>query len=304
MPYYHVTYTQLNLDSPTAQPDASVQRKGKPKGLWYAEGEDWIKVLNDLEEEDDVLAKRFNMTRPPRGVRLKYEFPLDGKFVDDINTPALDKIFRLTSANMDAFESKFQTYFTKKLSEIKRDIEYYNRRFAEKKAEMKKKPNERDLNKSKEPSPTLITISLKKSADARTPYLTAAELTELKMLEGTEKVSGAAVERAVQNKLYTLITSPDPPPENSRIFTVLRLVQYGDYYEEVMKPVWGGIDYDKSLFTDELKAKYPYIQYVEIPSGCLWHPKEVMPGYVPTPVQGGKRTRRKKLRKSTRRRKQ
>jgi hypothetical protein len=294
MRYYHVTYTQLNLDTPTAHPNTRVKKKGKPVGLWYAEGEDWIKVLDTLEKDEDAFAKEINMSRPPRGLRLKYEFPLDGKFVDDINTPALDKIFRLTSANIDAFESKFQTYFTKKLSEIKGDIESYNVRVAQAKSI-----------KLKQPAPTLIMISLRESADARTPYLTAAELAELKKLNGDKKVSVAAVERAVQDKLYTLITSSDPKSrENSRIFTVLRLVQYGDYYEEVMKPVWGGIDYDKSLFTDELKAKYPYIQYVEIPSGCLWHPKEVMPGYVPTPVQGGKRTRRKKLRKSTRRRRQ
>jgi hypothetical protein len=285
--YYHVTYTPLNFDTPTASPNPRVKNKGKPVGLWYAEGEDWIKVLDTIEEDEDKFNERLRIRRPPRGPRLKYEFPLDGKFVDDINSPTLDKIFRLTSANMDAFESKFQTFFTQKLSKIQQDIEYYNRRLAE-----REKPKDiRDPKKSKPPSLATIMLPLQKSVDIRTPYIPT-----------DPAMSGTAYWRAVQAKLYELITNRQSGEENGILFTTLRLIQYGDYYEEVMRPIWGGIHYDVSLFTPELKAKYPYIQYVEIPSGCLWHPKEVMPGYVPTPVSGGKRTRRKKLRKSTRRR--
>jgi len=235
--YYHVTYTPLNFDTPTANPNPRVKRKGKPVGLWYAEGEDWIKVLDTMEKDEDAFVEKNRLTRPPRGPRLKYEFPLDGKFVDDINSPTLDKIFRLTSANMDAFESKFQTFFTQKLSKIQGDIEYYNDRVEKRKTEIKK---------SRQPPLATIMISLDKSADTRTPYIPRESA-----------MSGAEYSRAVQAKLYELITNPQSGEENGTLFTTLRLIQYGDYYEEVMRPVWGGYSLRYIVVHYRVEGKIP-----------------------------------------------
>jgi hypothetical protein len=51
-----------------------------------------------------------------------------------------------------------------------------------------------------------------------------------------------------------------------------------------MSKQWGGIHYDSSIFTPEIEAKYPFIKWVEVPSGCLWQPLSVMPTYVPHPI--------------------
>ena len=68
------------------------------------------------------------------------------------------------------------------------------------------------------------------------------------------------------------------------LFDVIRNFEYGNFLSEKMQPVWGGIHYDASLFTPELQAAYPFIQYVEVPSGCLWQPTRVLAGYTPAPI--------------------
>jgi hypothetical protein len=67
-------------------------------------------------------------------------------------------------------------------------------------------------------------------------------------------------------------------------FDGVRNLEYGNFLSEKMQPVWGGIHYDASLFTPELQAAYPFIQYVEVPSGCLWKPTRVLAGYTPAPI--------------------
>jgi hypothetical protein len=49
-----------------------------------------------------------------------------------------------------------------------------------------------------------------------------------------------------------------------------------DYYREFMAPKWGGIFFDASLFTEELKTKHRWIHDLEIPSLCLWKPLDVL----------------------------
>lgn len=49
-----------------------------------------------------------------------------------------------------------------------------------------------------------------------------------------------------------------------------------DYYEVVMAPVWGGILFDESLFTPDLKATHRWIHDTEVASLCLWNPVDVL----------------------------
>lgn len=240
--YYHVTNKELNLDQPSSYPTPRLIMFGKPIGLWYAPDTAWI----DRELKEGTPTYKY-----------KYEFPLEGKFVDDISKPDKTKILRLTSANIDTFERSFEPYLSEKRKTVK---------------------------------PRLYVIMLNSIYSSYKALLTDEEKLTIKdydkflLKHATSFVKGS-------------MTHP-------KISTAIRLIEYGNFLNEKLKPIWGGIDYDASLFTDDLKAKYPFIKNVEIPSGCLWHPKDVMPDYVPKIVQGGQRTRRNKLRKTTRRRRQ
>lgn len=278
MPYYHVTDTRLNLDQPIVYPNSRMKWNGKPVGLWYAPDTTWI----ELEKTKGVHPYAF-----------KYIFPLEGKFVEDIETPGLDRIFRLTSRNIDTFEAKFQPYFLANLYKALRD---------------EKKPYDVILNKLSERADGLV---IKRDEIVQSD-VRAWMIEELNKHVGDElkvevKTGPQTLEEMLQpKKTETIIIQPMNRNRgtigNRRLFDAIRLIEYGKFFDAVMKPIWGGIDYDASLFTDDLKRQYPFIVQVEIPSGCLWHPKDVMVGYKATPVTGGRRTIRKKLRKSTRRR--
>lgn len=241
--YFHVTNTELNLDTPNASPSRRTTWRGKPVGLWYAPGTAWI----DREEKIEN-----------RSYTYKYEFPLkEENFTEDINSPAISKIFRLTAKNIGTFEEKFTSYLAENLRTVKAK---------------------------------LYLIPLSRLDDFRTDE------------EKQNRVQGKKYDQLLLEDITNF--KKGLPVKHPKISIAIRLIEYGKFFNTLMEPVWGGIDFDASLFTEELKAMYPFIEQVEIPSGCLWHPKEVMPGYIPRPVQGGKRTRRNKLRKSTRRRRQ
>jgi hypothetical protein len=118
--------------------------------------------------------------------------------------------------------------------------------------------------------------------------------------EKQARLQGVAAQRPIMARVADAMAGR---PTDPRVCIAIRLVSYGFFFDEKMRPVWGGIDFDKSLFTPELTETYPFIEHVEIPSGCLWHPNKVMKDYKPVDLlatKGGKRTRRK--RKLTRRR--
>jgi hypothetical protein len=56
----------------------------------------------------------------------------------------------------------------------------------------------------------------------------------------------------------------------------------GRYYVERMSKVWGGINFDKSLFPEVL-VPGTWQCYMERPSGCLWHPAAVFGSDTPPP---------------------
>lgn len=193
----------------------------------------------------------------------KYVFPLEGKFEEDITKPDKTKIFRLTASNIEAFEKTFEPYFEKKLR--KTPVSIYQRML-------------------EKPYPDLRTQEEKDNPKLRYGVTGSVETLARLLMDRIQAVK-------------------DGKPTDPTLTQAIRLVEYGEFLRETMKPMWGGIDYDESLFTDTLQAKYPFIEQVEVASGCLWHPKEVMKGYTPVDVlapKGGKRTRRN--RRFTRRR--
>lgn len=93
-------------------------------------------------------------------------------------------------------------------------------------------------------------------------------------------------ERDISGYIQEIRGSLDPTGFSGyiKLFDVVRNLEYGNFLSEKMQPVWGGIYYDTTLFTPELRAAYPFIQYVEVPSGCLWKPANVLAGYTPIPI--------------------
>jgi hypothetical protein len=278
MPYVHVTNMPLVFDDKTNYPNSRMKIFGKPIGLWYALGTEWIDTETSKGKES---------------YKYKYEFPLDGKFEENIEAPQRTKIFKLTAINIESFEAQFKPYFLAKMYKTLRDD---------------KKPYNTELTYLVERARELTSRDID-SKDIRT--LLIQELTKNIGIELDVEVKPPKVqtfqEMLQPKKTERLILTRELLPiakgtvTSPRLLNAIRNIEYGNFLAEKMKPKWGGIHYDASLFTDELKSKYPFIEKVEIPSGCMWHPKEVIPEYSPVSVQGGKRTRRRKLTKSTRR---
>jgi hypothetical protein len=188
---------------------------------------------------------------------------LEGKFEEDLTKPDKTKIFRLTASNIEAFEETFNTYFQEKVR--KTPVRTYQRML-------------------ERPYPDLRTQEEKDNPKLRYGV----------------KGSAGTLERLLMDRIQAV---KDGIPTDPALSRAIRLVEHGEFFDEKMKPVWGGIDFDESLFTDTLQAKYPFIEKVEVPSGCLWHPNKVMPGYTPVDLlaaKAGRRTRRR--RRLTRRR--
>ena len=52
--------------------------------------------------------------------------------------------------------------------------------------------------------------------------------------------------------------------------------QLAMFFRMSLAPQWGGILFDKSLFTSELTTAHPWIRDLEVESLCLWHPTQIL----------------------------
>lgn len=57
----------------------------------------------------------------------------------------------------------------------------------------------------------------------------------------------------------------------------------GLFFQSFLADHWGGIFFDTSLFTDELKKEHAWIFNLELPTLCLWHPTRIL-GLIPGTV--------------------
>jgi hypothetical protein len=294
--YYHITNTPLVLGDRFSHPGYRLVLSGKPIGLWYAAGTTWIR--HETERYAYV-----------------YKFPLEGKFVEDIKTPDRTRIFHLTAENIEAFEETFRPYYLSHLYRALRDKEENLYEIA------LKTVAERRGYPLFSPEEEVLVNKFQTSKKINRKILVPTIIREF-LIRELSKYPGMEIDVYKRPATLAEVSNPAPPKrvtlstsmsssrgftEHLKMFDRIRLFEYGKFFEEVMEKQWGGIDFDVSLFTDTLKTQYPFLVEVEVPSGCLWHPAQVMAGYEPTPVEpptGGKRTRRKRLRKSTRRRKQ
>jgi hypothetical protein len=307
-----------------------------------------------------------------------YNFPLKDSFETDINKPDVSKIFKLTSSNIDAFEASLKPWLIEKFNNefgTVKDTVYYSylnsrhvNHFQKDFAYVVK-----EFLASKGIAPQLLVDNRKGheadndnvTLDKYLRYMVQACLIKL-LTEGGVSLNDLKQRGTFQNTPHAVGLTvkefkvafknakpdaffPDGLTKNITLCDHIRMYEYGRYLDAVMSKQWGGIDYDESLFTPELEAKYPYLPYVEVPSGCLWQPTMVMPTYVPKPIAvlglartqadaaeltasvpdpykkqlyiatisngnlvmlkkgtvgGGRRTRRKKFRKTTRKHKQ
>jgi len=339
--YLHVTTDPLTdlVDRYTGF-SLTTAHYGKPLGLWYAPGYEWVKRMDRLKSWDivqgegdtvyDPFPKILELytrvlegpeiplipagTTPLAGVSGKphyvYKFPLTAaSFESDITKPDETKIFTMTSDTVASFEAQFTPYYLGSL--------YYKLAGSLYEAMLEKQ------NVKFEPSEIPVVIEFLRSkgiaADASTLYkfrkymaqafvirelmklplpmrlpvekdrMYAMDVQEIVDTEITAEMiqrratfrdaKAAGFPRGVTGALYA-----DGFTGHLAMFDRIRTAEYGDFLRNVMSKVWGGIDYDESLFTDPLKQKYPFLPYVELPSGCLWRPKKVLADYTPTPT--------------------
>jgi hypothetical protein len=218
-----------------------------------------------------------------RTLHYVYKFPLEeAAFVDNVDAPNKTKVLRLNSSNISTFEERFQTYYNEELPRRVYTNSYYDIILPRVLGGIFFK-TEQDMTVVKEflvskgfPPEDLNPNKYKK-------YVIRAIL--MKMLnDKTPRPFKDNTSAGISKKFTTVNLDPSGFTGDVEIARNIRLIEYGRFLEVNLEPNWGGIHYDESLFTDELKSKYIFLEYVELTSGCLWTPALVMPGYIPTPI--------------------
>ena len=208
-----------------------VRQFGKPTGLWYAPGYEWVKRMDRLQSWDIVQQEgAFVIDMPFPKIREFYTGVLENTQIPDGTGPGIPVTrAKRPGEAYDPPAPRPHYVYSLPLTDASFELDMTN------------------------PDPTKI---FKLTADTILLFETAFQSFY------SERVPGSAERADVATRLRT----------------------YGDFLADVMEPAWGGIDYDQSLFTDPLKEAYPFLPYVEIASGCLWKPNQVLAGYTPTPT--------------------
>lgn len=316
--FTHITntpFTTIDVNSYT-KVARQVMFFGKPLGLWYAPDLVWVKRMDSVKSWDITTSKERPGTIPhildyytsvlekkeiPSGtegdvgsqmVHYMYNFPLKDAFETDINKPDVSKIFKLSASNIDAFEASLQPWLTAKYAkEFSSTITSYEMYLSARQSRYFEKDTSDVLeflaSKGIAPSdPTYLDKYLRYMVRACLIKLMGGDLREMGTFQNNANSLGLTVKefKPAFKKAGPGAFYPDGLTKNIDLCDRIRMYDYGTYFQEVMGKKWGGIDYDQSLFTPELETKYPYLPYVELPSGCMWQPTNVMPNYAPKPI--------------------
>jgi hypothetical protein len=285
---------------------------GKPLGLWYAPDMEWVKRLDSIKTWDITAEKSKVGTLPfvldyytrvltnqeiPMGtasdvgyreLHYVYNFPLKDSFETDIGKPATNKIYKLTATNIEEFETAFKPYYIEKLlSELKRPITRYEINLNARMSTFFKGDESKVLAflATKGITPTTdVNKYLRYMIRAFLIRELGANAKEEGTLRNDADAFGLTKKEFKSAVKSPLAVYPDGMMGTIELFNRIRMLEYGQYYEDVMRKQWGGIEYDASLFVPDIESKYPFLPYIEVPSGCLWSPQDVMPTYTPKPI--------------------
>lgn len=318
--FLHLTNVPLKEISARGPVSMSPLFYGKPIGLWYAPNFEWARRLDRIGEwaitasdratrgpytftleyyekvfgkvdiptytPGDVL-KRFPQPQLPH---YAYMFPLADTFA---TTPALDRIFNLKKSTVPMFLDGFEVYYKEAL---KKEVRRVQNKFWERiraKGDILHEPEIAEVEaylRSQGLNPAIHS----KGVNAYLPFLIQGflidELLRLGMSEeevrsiGTIRSWGSEMVQAVLKQGAGKFQFPIGFKVKTGLFTRILLTEMGHYFEDVLRGIWGGIQFDASLFDGSLDKELPMLKWVEVPSGCMWHPDRVMVGYTPKPV--------------------
>ena len=121
---FHVSFKPLTRLRAAGQPSKAEFATGKPVGLWYAKGTDWLPIMNrdlgapianavsmelGLQAMVNAAAENDMASIYPEDIyiyRLQIE---ESHYTDSIIQPATNKVLRLSAANLDAFVNGLYT---------------------------------------------------------------------------------------------------------------------------------------------------------------------------------------------------
>lgn len=117
----------------------------------------------------------------------------------------------------------------------------------------------------------------------KTHFVYQAAIPSSRFVETFDSPSPSSVYRLTAPALDAFLARVDPWYDTTVSETTPRYPKekafpgrLADYFRESLAVTWGGVFFDASLFTEELKAKHRWIRDTEIPSMCLWKPVDVL----------------------------
>jgi hypothetical protein len=266
---------------------------GKPRGLWYATGLEWVDrmtkveawgvteehenfpytraIYNKVEKQNlqsvGILNELNYKRAAPRSGRPHYVYDLTidpSLYSEDIHHPSREKMLLLTPSSLEQLYKEFYIPFQEKyireqhhagllaglessLSHAR--IEYYTFK--------------KDEDKMK-----LYGKLLKYLYDTK-------QLTKLMMKRYEGKDSGEIQLDSDKYKTILLdnMIAGKLPIEGFLYDTFLRI--WGNFWNDLIRKEWGGIDFSHALFKEEYQKQHPefgFLKYVEIPSGVYFKP--------------------------------
>jgi len=289
---------------------------GKPRGLWFGPGFEWIermqkyghwnwvgsiadpgKATHTLNYYESVFGPKPIPNAEPNAelrpnwdkgrVHFVYNLPIrPDQLTDDVHAPALDKVLIFSETNREEILKLYNSYLdnerSKELSQYKPEVlvpEFYRERLE-------------GLHHLEDTYRRLVA-----EGKPGTPFY--QELHEdyersLTYLCATNVLTAAMKKRCPGKPEYTTKTVPFSEKSTVEltkaalrgdlpligVYRNIRNIIWGRFYRD-MESKWGGILFDKSLFQDKYNEELPFLKWLEAPSGCLWHPEILFAGQTP-----------------------
>jgi len=292
---------------------------GKPRGLWYGRDFQWIermqmyghwnpvnaislqgKSRHTLDYYQSVLLSKevpnaehgsvLIANGDPTQVHFVYTLPLTpSQFTTKWSDKALDKVFLMNESSLNEILPVFEAYFARlreeQAAQFTPDLFWAPQRFRESleglylPAQSKRR---KDRSEAYFASPAiqqaladyersleylcqlgLLTPAMKKRCPGNAEYATHT-------VQFKDKYGIALLKAALRGELAM-----------TGVYIELKRIAWGYFFQNVMQPEWGGIEFDASLFQPEYDEIFPGIKFLEAASGCLWHPEILFAGQTP-----------------------
>jgi hypothetical protein len=266
MPYYHVSPNEITEIRDITAPDrTSIKTGGKPSGFWYAEGYEWIRILN--RNERTGIKDVFNMelggketigvdtsTNEAKVLQKLYSTPTDHYYLYQVTIPDNGRIYTVTMANLEELYAQFNAYRTQG------------------------KPNELSKLEIELLSASLYSDFQEGSFEAILEYMNKIEKNK-KYLRQIEEDSVeyygllAWFKRSLQQH----------KKKKAAIFEVLKPDWFvlprlwaEFWFSSPFYDTYDGLYFDASVITMK-DPRIPFLHLLEIPSGCIWRSSRTPP---------------------------